>query len=103
MTRVRVHPDIDQPTWLTMFAGMSRLPNAFKPFVKDDLKYNRKIQKVEYLDCDKQVRVSWKNHFTDRHFQSATYDYAVVAVPFTVARKWELPGNLVCWAFSVDY
>jgi len=77
--------------WKTIDKGMSRLPNAFKPLVKDDLKYHRKIQKVEYLECEKQVRVSWKNNFTDRHFQSATYDYAFVAVPFTVTRKWELP------------
>jgi monoamine oxidase len=72
---------------------MSRLPNAFKPLVKDDLKYNRKIEKLEYDECDKKVRVSWKNKFTDREFESVTYDYALVAVLFTVTRKWQLPGT----------
>ncbi|KAJ5459961.1 uncharacterized protein N7458_001513 [Penicillium daleae] len=72
---------------------MSRLPNAFKPLVKDDLKYNRKIEKLEYDECDKKVRVSWKNKFTDREFESVTYDYALVAVAFTVTRKWQLPGT----------
>lgn len=71
---------------------MSRLPNAFKPLVKDDLRYRRKIQKVEFLEHEKKVQVSWKNHYTDRQFQNTSYDYAFVAVPFTVVRKWELPG-----------
>lgn len=76
---------------------MSRLPNAFKPLVKHDLKYDRKIQKVDYVECEKKVQVSWKNHYTDRQFQNATYDYAFVAVPFTVVRKWELPGIDIFW------
>ncbi|KAJ5597204.1 hypothetical protein N7537_007288 [Penicillium hordei] len=77
--------------WKTIDKGMSRLPNAFKPLVKDDLKYRRKIQKVEFLEHEKKVQVSWKNHYTDRQFQNTSYDYAFVAVPFTVVRKWELP------------
>jgi monoamine oxidase len=72
---------------------MSRLPNAFKPLIGRDLKYKRKIQKVHYLEEDKKVQVSWKNHYTDRQFQTATYDYTFVAVPFTVVRKWKLPGK----------
>lgn len=72
---------------------MSRLPNAFKPLVQDDLRYNRKIQKVEYLENENKVKVSWKQNYTDRQFQNATYDYTFVAVPFTVVRKWELPGT----------
>jgi monoamine oxidase len=73
---------------------MSRLPNAFKPLVGDDLKYHRKIQKVQYLEDEKKVQVSWKTNYTDRGFQNAKYDYTFVAVPFTVVRKWELPGIL---------
>ncbi|KAJ6127907.1 hypothetical protein N7471_009124 [Penicillium samsonianum] len=77
--------------WKTIDKGMSRLPNAFKPLIGKDLKYNRKIQEVHYLEEDKKVQVSWKNHYADRHFQTATYDYTFVAVPFTVVRKWKLP------------
>ncbi|KAJ5536161.1 hypothetical protein N7513_009347 [Penicillium frequentans] len=77
--------------WKTIDKGMIRLPNAFKPLIQDDLKYHRKIQKVEYLGSENKVQVSWKNHYTDRQFQNATYDYAFVSVPFTVIRKWELP------------
>ncbi|CAI7644990.1 unnamed protein product [Penicillium pancosmium] len=77
--------------WKTVDKGMSRLPNAFKPLVGDDLKYHRKIQKIEYLDDENKVQVSWKKNYTDRGFQHAKYDYTFVAVPFTVVRKWELP------------
>ncbi|KAJ5388544.1 hypothetical protein N7509_011085 [Penicillium cosmopolitanum] len=77
--------------WKTVDKGMSRLPNAFKPLVGDDLKYHRKIQKIEYLEDEKKVQVSWKKNYTDRGFQNAKYDYTFVAVPFTVVRKWELP------------
>lgn len=71
---------------------MSRLPNAFKPMLQDNIKYHRKIQKVEHLENENQVKVSWKGNYEDRKFQSATYDHAIIAVPFTVIRKWELPG-----------
>ncbi|KAJ5983216.1 hypothetical protein N7481_005315 [Penicillium waksmanii] len=77
--------------WKTVDKGMSRLPNAFKPLVGDDLKYHRKIQKIEYLEDEEKVQVSWKKNYTDRGFQNAKYDYTFVAVPFTVVRKWELP------------
>lgn len=72
---------------------MARLPNAFKPLVGDDLKYYRKIQKVDYLSHENKVQISWKNHYTDCEFQKATYDHTFVAVPFTVVRKWKLPGT----------
>ena len=71
---------------------MSRLPNAFKPLIGKDLKYNRKIQRVDYLEEDKRVQIYWKDNYTDRHFQTAAYDYTFIAVPFTVVRKWKLPG-----------
>jgi monoamine oxidase len=77
-----------------ILSGMIRLPNAFKPLIQGNLKYHRKIQKIEYFDSEKKVQVSWKNNYTDRQFGNATYDYAFVSVPFTVVRKWELPGKL---------
>ncbi|KAJ5649381.1 uncharacterized protein N7484_003104 [Penicillium longicatenatum] len=77
--------------WKTIDKGMIRLPNAFKPLIQENLRYHRKIQKIEYLDSKKKVQVSWKNKYTDRQFENATYDYAFVSVPFTVVRKWELP------------
>ncbi|KAL3461640.1 hypothetical protein BJX64DRAFT_289053 [Aspergillus heterothallicus] len=77
--------------WKTIDKGMSRLPNAFKPQVGDDLKYHRKIQRIDYLEEEKKVQVSWKNNYTDCHFQEQTYDYTFVAAPFTVVRKMKLP------------
>ncbi|KAL2867260.1 NAD(P)/FAD-dependent oxidoreductase [Aspergillus lucknowensis] len=77
--------------WKTVDKGMARLPGAFKPIVGDDLKYYRKIQKVDYLPHGNKVQISWKNHYTDCEFQKAAYDHTFIAVPFTVVRKWKLP------------
>ncbi|KAL2830443.1 L-amino-acid oxidase [Aspergillus pseudoustus] len=77
--------------WRTIDKGMSRLPNAFKPQIGKDLKYHRKIQRIDYLENENKVQVSWKDNYTDCHFQDKTYDYTFVAAPFTVVRKWKLP------------
>lgn len=72
--------------------GFSRLPEAFGPLVSKDLKKNRAIEKIEYLpEGDGQVKLSWKEKFTDSKFKDQTYDYAVVSAPFSVVRRWRLP------------
>lgn len=76
-------------SWRTIDGGMSRLPEAFLPLVKDNLRLNTKIERVRHAN-DK-VTLQWRHDFKDS-LHSSTYDYAIVAVPFTIVRQWRMPN-----------
>lgn len=54
---------------------------------------DRSIERVEFLPQNSQVRLSWKNNLMDIAFQDATYDYAMIAVPFSKVRSWRFPNT----------
>lgn len=54
---------------------------------------DRMIERAEFLPKTNQVQLSWKNNFTDLKFKLATYDYAMVAVPFSKVRSWRFPNT----------
>ena len=54
---------------------------------------DRDIERAEFLPKTNQVQLSWKNSFTDVAFQNATYDYAMIAVPFSKVRSWRFPNT----------
>ncbi|XDG04391.1 hypothetical protein ABKA04_004006 [Annulohypoxylon sp. FPYF3050] len=81
----------DAATWKTIDGGLSRLPTSFHPLVDKVTTMNRKIERVEWLDDTKKVKLQWRNKFTDKTFQNATYDYAVFALPFSIVKKMRLP------------
>lgn len=76
-------------SWKTIDGGLSRLPLSFGPLVKDDLQFNRKIERVQYKN--NKVTLQWKHHFKDAAFQSSTFDYAIISAPFSIVRQWRLP------------
>jgi hypothetical protein len=49
---------------------------------------NRKIERVQYNPCSQKVNLQWRTNYTDAVFQNASYDYAVIAVPFSIVKKW---------------
>ena len=53
----------------------------------------RSIERAEYLPGSDQVQLSWKNSYTDLVLQNQTYDYALIAVPFTKVRSWRFPNT----------
>jgi hypothetical protein len=53
----------------------------------------RKITKLSWTE-DSKVALSWRENATDVAYQSKTYDYALVAVPFSVVRRWDYPGKV---------
>ncbi|KAK2600068.1 hypothetical protein QQS21_005232 [Conoideocrella luteorostrata] len=48
-----------------------------------------KIERIEY--SDNRVHLQWKNDYKDADYTGSTFDYAIIAVPFTVVRQWRLP------------
>lgn len=53
----------------------------------------RSIERAEFLPATNQVQLSWKDAYTDTTYSNATYDYAVVAAPFTKVRSWRFPNT----------
>ncbi|KAK2616445.1 hypothetical protein QQS21_000687 [Conoideocrella luteorostrata] len=76
-------------SWATIDGGMSRLPQAFQPLVKDKIRFNTRIDRVKY--DNKKVTLQYKNNFKDAKFQESVHDYAIISAPFTVVRQWRLP------------
>ncbi|KAI4866707.1 flavin-containing amine oxidoreductase [Hypoxylon rubiginosum] len=79
-------------TWKTIDGGLSRLPASFHPLVDNVTTMNRKIERVEWLDDIKRVKLQWRDNYTDTVYQNASYDYAVFALPFSIVKKLRLPS-----------
>lgn len=78
--------------WVTVDHGLNRLPLAFAPTVKDRVKFGRRVNRVNYSKSANKVTFSWKNNYRDKDHLTAEYDYALVATPFSIARKLRLPA-----------
>ena len=53
----------------------------------------RSIERAEFLSSTKKVQLSWKGNYTDTTFETANYDYAFIAAPFTKVRSWRFPNT----------
>ncbi|KAK8137460.1 L-amino-acid oxidase [Apiospora sp. TS-2023a] len=79
-------------TWSTIDGGLSRLPLSFHPLVDNITTMDAHVDQVEYLDESQRVRLSWKQHGNKAAtYQNATFDYAVIAMPFSKVKLWRLP------------
>ncbi|OAA56024.1 amine oxidase [Cordyceps fumosorosea ARSEF 2679] len=87
---------LGETEWKCVDGGFDRITEAFVPHVHDRLTLNRKVRKIApvYDGSGRQqtgTRVSWFPSVEDRTPVHKDYDYAVVAVPFTMTRFMELP------------
>jgi monoamine oxidase len=78
-------------TWRTIDKGLESLPKAFYPHVQDRLTLGRKVTGLKYNNDTGKVAVQWRNDPFAMEPESEEYDYAVVGVPFSKVRLWELP------------
>lgn len=78
--------------WTTIDGGLSRLPASFHPLVDNFTTMGRKIERVGWDAETQQVNLQWRHNYTETVFQNSTYDYTVVAVPFSVVKNWRLPS-----------
>ncbi|GKT97154.1 L-amino-acid oxidase [Colletotrichum tofieldiae] len=79
-------------TYKTIDGGLSRLPLSFHPLVDDITTMNRKIERVQFDSDNDRVNLQWRESFKNQTFENASYDYALLAVPFSIIRKWRLPS-----------
>ncbi|KAF1953731.1 hypothetical protein CC80DRAFT_137478 [Byssothecium circinans] len=78
-------------TWRTIDKGLESLPRAFYPLVKGKLTLGRKIDGLVHDEETGKISITWRNDPFDMESESEEYDYAVVAVPFSKVRLWNLP------------
>ncbi|KAK8041590.1 L-amino-acid oxidase [Apiospora phragmitis] len=65
---------------------------SFHPLVDNITTMDAHVDKVEYLDEEQRVRLSWKQQSSiNGTYQNATFDYAVIAMPFSKVKLWRLP------------
>ncbi|KAB8071405.1 hypothetical protein BDV29DRAFT_193299 [Aspergillus leporis] len=80
--------------WVCIDRGFNRLSEAFLPHVNDRLTLNRKIRKLEPISGPNgrtQTKLSWYPSVSNRTYEAKTYDYTIMAVPFTMTRFMSLP------------
>lgn len=82
-------------TWKCIDGGFNRLSDAFLPHVRNRLTLNRKIRSLEPIPDPtgqhNRTRLSWHSSPTNHTPTSATYDYTILAIPFTMTRFMSLP------------
>ena len=77
-------------TWRTIDGGLNRLPLSFHPLVDNYTTLNRVIERVSYGDG--KVTLKSRRSYFDPDFVTSTHDYAVLAVPFSIVKKWRISG-----------
>ncbi|KAB8253775.1 hypothetical protein BDV32DRAFT_143448 [Aspergillus pseudonomiae] len=85
---------LGETEWVCIDRGFNRLSDAFLPHVSNRLVLDRKIRKLETVDHPDgrmQTRLSWYPSIGNRTYESKTYDYTIMAVPFTMTRFMDLP------------
>ncbi|KAF5579562.1 amino-acid oxidase [Fusarium subglutinans] len=78
-------------SYKTIDGGLNRLPLSFHPLVDNITTMERKIERIRYSETEEKVTLQWRKEYNDTTFHNSTFDYAVIAVPFSVVRRWRLP------------
>lgn len=79
--------------WKTIDKGLEFLPRAFMPHIRHKTTFGRKVSGLTYNEVTGKIAVNWREK--DDQFslipKSAEFDYAIVAVPFSIVRLWRTP------------
>ncbi|RUS33033.1 amine oxidase [Jimgerdemannia flammicorona] len=84
---------------IDVVGGMQRLPDAFRPFLGNNIKYRHSVQKLEVLPGDK-VGITYTTiQDNQRQFpplngeqtKTESFDHVIVTCPLGVVRRWDLP------------
>lgn len=78
-------------TWRTINKGLESLPLAIKPHVANRTTFGRKIDGIIYNSTSDKIALTWRDDQMSMTPKSETYDYAIIAVPFSKVRGWKLP------------
>ncbi|CVL06289.1 L-amino-acid oxidase [Fusarium mangiferae] len=79
--------------WVTIKGGLSRLPAAFEPHIKDRVQYNAKVNGLHYNE-NKTLSVSWKPTGSEPFSTPNNvdnFDYVLNSVPLNLMKFWKMP------------
>ncbi|KAG4413800.1 hypothetical protein IFR04_013072 [Cadophora malorum] len=90
--------------WATIDKGMSRLPEAFRPLIKDRIMFNTKVHGVKYNEETSSLTVAHRPTGSDpsEASRSEEFDYIFNSVPFNLLRFWELPPHSSLMRRAID-
>jgi monoamine oxidase len=93
---------LGETEWRCVDGGFSRFSDAILPHVQDRLVLNRQVREIEAIEDEHGsttgIKLSWVDVNANRSqtkpqpHQTKTYDYAMLAVPFTMTRMMGLPS-----------
>lgn len=91
--------------WVTIKGGLSRLPAAFEPLIKDRIVYGAKVNGVRYNEGNDTLSVSWKPTGAEP-FETPDnvdhFDYILNSVPLNLMKFWKLPPYSSLLKRSID-
>ncbi|ROT39642.1 L-amino-acid oxidase [Sodiomyces alkalinus F11] len=86
-------------TWRTIDGGLNRLPNAFGPLLEaaeaegtSATRFGVRVEEVRFDEEAERVELAWRDSYLGDEWYAESYDYAVVAAPFSSVRTWRLPA-----------
>ncbi|KAF3000329.1 hypothetical protein E8E14_000124 [Neopestalotiopsis sp. 37M] len=88
----------DASSYKTIDGGLNRLPLSFHPLVDNITTMGRSIERVKWLPETEKVQLEWREKKAPNVtsgpsavWANETFDYAVMALPFSVIQGWRLP------------
>lgn len=78
--------------WRTIDQGLEKMPLAFMPHIEGKVTFDRKVEGLSFDNETETIAVNWRDDPLAMTPKSETYDYAVVAVPFSKVRLWRRPA-----------
>lgn len=89
----------DASTYKTIDGGLNRLPSSFHPLVDNVTTMNRAIERVKWDEATQKVQLEWRAEKSanvtsgpSAVWANETFDYTVMALPFSVIQGWRLPS-----------
>jgi hypothetical protein len=75
---------------------MSRLPGAFYPLVEDNTKFDSKVERIQWDEDERRLKLSWRGNYTESTLESRDFDYAVISAALPVVQRMRLPCMFSC-------
>ncbi|KAI9736271.1 MAG: hypothetical protein M1834_001157 [Cirrosporium novae-zelandiae] len=88
--------------WRTIDKGLSRLPEAFHPFVLNRTILNTTVSEMSWDNTTEKMTVKWRTDPFSLNTSSLTFDYVITAVPFSKVRLWRLPTYSSLLSRAID-
>jgi monoamine oxidase len=75
----------------TIDKGVESLPRAFTPHIEGKITLNHTVEGLIYNETNDKIAIAWRKDPLQMIPETIEYDHAVVTVPFTKVRLWDLP------------